>query len=281
MTSSPSSLWLAVVDMQTPNLFFEGIGGEHLSLDAAQKIAITHNCSLAEVERAALQHKLMPTRYIRNDLDCEQQLSLYSARIAVIGCGGLGGIVATLLARAGIGFLRLIDPDTFEEHNMNRQYFCNVETIGQPKAEVAATQLKKVNPAIICEHKIAEFCQTDMNNIHLVIDCLDSVHTRLELNTFCKESDVPLVHGAVSNWFGQVGVADNTNGLIELLYGSQKETPVQNPVKVLAPTVTQTASIQAAEAIKLVLGYPSRLNSSWLNTDLLLSDFDIFSYLPD
>jgi tRNA threonylcarbamoyladenosine dehydratase len=84
----------------------------------------------------------------RGVLDEDQQRALRAARVLVVGCGGIGGTVATLLARSGVGAFTLIDPDRYEPSNMNRQIACFAHTLGRNKAEVVGETLLAINPGI-------------------------------------------------------------------------------------------------------------------------------------
>lgn len=260
--------------------FFQNYQNDDLPYLTAKDLAETHDCSLAEIEQTAIQQQIIPTRYIRNNLSCTQQLRLCTSRIAIIGCGGLGGMASAILARVGIGTMHLVDPDFFEEHNLNRQQFCTLATLGQAKAQVISKELEQLNPAIKCTYSVGTFTKDDITNMDLVIDGLDTPEGRIELSSLCEDADIPIIHGAVSNWFGQVGIANNANGLIKQLY-KQNEQRKPATIKVLGSTVAQVASLQAAEAVKTLLTLPSQLENHWLNIDLLHSDFDLFSYSTD
>ena len=107
--------------------------------------------SLAEVEGVALSLGLMPARYQRNQqiITVQDQLKLFRSRVAVIGCGGLGGYVIEELARLGVGTLVAIDPDIFQEHNLNRQILSTTDALGRAKVELAAERVAEINPATI------------------------------------------------------------------------------------------------------------------------------------
>lgn len=240
--------------------------------------ATAFHSTLLEVEKQALDLGIMPLRYLRNGLGCQEQLRLLLARVAVIGCGGLGGSVAALLARIGIGRLRLIDPDVFEEHNLNRQQFATVDSLGRPKTEVARTTIRSINPAVISEAIVRPFAETDIEAVDIVVDGLDDGGKRLKLATYCTRLARPLVHGAVREWHGQTGVATVRNRLLATLYPSTGPWATDRPpVNVLAPTVTLIAAIQAAETCKLILGIDSPLARNWMLCDLL---DDVFEQFP-
>ncbi len=252
-----------------------------IALADEQAAAAAFNLPLKEVEEQALLLGVMPRRHLRNCLSCEQQLRFLRARVSVIGCGGLGGSVAEILARLGVGTLRLIDPDCFEEHNLNRQRFATVETLGHAKVQAARTALMVINPAIHIDAVQAEFCETDVLAAEVIVDALDSAGKRLILAALCKKHDRPLVHGAVREWFGQVGIATAANDLIAGLFpatGQEPATPL--PLRVIAPTVALIAGIQAAETGKLLLGLPSVLTGNWLSCNLLDCEYELIPNRP-
>jgi tRNA A37 threonylcarbamoyladenosine dehydratase len=118
----------------------------HHQVEAAERFSM----SLAAVEAAILDNNLLPSRYQRNRemLSIQQQSRLFRSRVAVIGCGGLGGYVLEELARLGVGQIVAIDPDHFEEHNLNRQILSTPRTLGRAKVEAAAQRIAEVNPAV-------------------------------------------------------------------------------------------------------------------------------------
>jgi len=249
-----------------------------IALADAGEAATAFHSTLLEVEELALGLGIMPLRHLRNGLGCQEQLRLLRARVAVIGCGGLGGSIAALLARIGIGRLRLVDPDCFEEHNLNRQQFATVDSLGRPKTEAARTAIRSINPAVIVEAVVRPFAETDIEAVDIVVDGLDDAGKRLELAAYCTKLARPLVHGAVREWHGQTGVATARNRLLATLYpGMGQGGAAKPPVNVLAPTVTLIAAIQAAETCKLILGIDSPLARSWMLCDLL---DDVFEQFP-
>ena len=249
-----------------------------IALIDAREAAATFGRTLPEVEEQALLLDIMPLRYRRNGLGCREQLRLLRARVAVIGCGGLGGSVAAQLARIGIGRLRLVDPDCFEEHNLNRQQFATVASLGRPKTETARTVIRSINPAVIVEAIVRPFSEADIEAVDIVLDGLDDAGKRLELAAYCNKLSRPLVHGAVREWHGQTGIATSRNRLMATLYPNVREGSASKPpVNVLAPTVTLIAAIQAAETCKLILGLDSPLKRSWMLCDLLE---DVFEHIP-
>ena len=249
-----------------------------IALADAGEAARTFDSTLAEIEEQALLLDIMPLRYRRNGLGCREQLRLLRARVAVIGCGGLGGSCAALLARIGIGRLRLVDPDCFEEHNLNRQQFATVASLGRSKTETARAMIRSINPAVIVEAIVRPFTEADIEAVDFVVDGLDDAGKRLSLAAHCNKLARPLVHGAVREWHGQTGIATAQNRLMATLYPNVEEGSASKPpVNVLAPTVTLIAAIQAAQTCKLILGLDSPLARNWMLCDLLE---DAFEHIP-
>ena len=210
-------------------------------------------------------------RTIRNGLDVTDQDTLQQATVAIIGCGGLGGRTAELLVRLGVGSFILTDPDIFTTSNLNRQIFCTPKTVGQHKAAVLAKELQKINPESTIHFHIQAFSEKSIKNADLAIDGLDSAKDRLQLAEICRRRSIPLIHGAVKQWYGHTGVDQNTFPLLDTLYPN---TDTGNSPRVLPMTVALIAAMQAAEACKCLLQKGSPLQSGWLQCDLLHCDYE-------
>ncbi len=233
------------------------------------------------IEEAALKANLLPARYQRNrkTLSIEQQLALFKARIAVIGCGGLGGYVIEELARLGTGTIVAVDPDHFEEHNLNRQILCTLESLGQLKTAAATERVRKINPAITVV-AIPQALRSDnaaliLNSCDVVVDALDSIPVRIELARVCAELAIPLVHGAIAGWFGQIAIQlPGEQTVLDLLErcGDKKgiEKEVGNPA--FAPAFV--AALQTAEVCKIIVNRNSSMKGRILFIDLLEMHFE-------
>ena len=251
-----------------------------LSLADALAIAGQWNCSLRDVEHIALDHAITPSRFQRNSLSCHEQLRLFQSRVAIIGCGGLGGRTAELLARLGLGHLILTDPDIFSESNLNRQIFSSTESLGCNKVDIVDRELQKINPSLETTLHVSTFTADSIDTADIVIDALDSREARTTLSRLCRNQQVPMVHGAVREWYGQTGIDQVSNNLITTLY-PQKTDSTSSPPQVLPMSVALIASIQAAEVTKSLLGHNSFLTGSWLETDLLNCEFDTIPFPHD
>ncbi len=229
-----------------------------LSLEAAQRAADETGFPFGEVELCALRMGLVPRRYERNlgTVRPEGQLRLAESRAAVVGLGGLGGHVAESLARLGVGHIIGVDPDRFAETNLNRQSLATVEGLGAEKTERAAHRLAQVNPAVeFTGHAVpvGELEEDALAGCVVAFDCLDCASVRRELARKCARAEVPLVHGAIAGWSGQVALFMPGADLLAKLYGTAEhgiERRLGNP----AFTAAVAANLMVARAMPLLLG---------------------------
>ena len=211
-------------------------------------------------------------------LTAEQQQTLQHRQVAVIGCGGLGGYVIEQLVRIGVGRLHIFDPDVFSASNCNRQLNALGPTMGKNKTEVAATRSAAIHPFNRVTPFPADFRAVSgdtWDRIDVVVDCLDNIQGRWDLAALCTTREIPLVHGAVKGWYGQVGVQLPGGDLIARLYPERVTSQPQGPPPVLSFTVAVVASLEVSEAVKLLLGLPSPLHNHWMHIDLQHYDFSI------
>jgi molybdopterin/thiamine biosynthesis adenylyltransferase len=242
--------------------------------------------SLAQVEEAILEMGLLPARYQRNRqcISTGQQLQLFRSRVAVIGCGGLGGYVIEELARLGVGELIAIDPDVFVEHNLNRQLFASPSSLGCVKVEVANKRVEQINPAVTLIPLRQALTRTNgrdmLNNAHVAVDALDSVAARLDLAEVCEELAIPLVHGAIGGWYGQVATQFPGERVLQKIFANREngqgaEKQLGNPS--FTPAVV--ASLEVAEVCKILLGVGSLLRNRKLTLDLLNMEIEEIPFL--
>jgi len=189
-----------------------------------------------------------------------EQVKLLQSKVAVIGAGGLGGTVVELLTRIGIGKLIIADKDIIEDSNLNRQILSKEINLGQSKTEVAVKRVNEINSSVeITGHSIF----IDSNNVKeiikgagVVVDALDNLPSRFVLQKACRDLKIPLIHGAIAGFNGQLTTIFPEDKGLELIYGSNKDLPEHGSEVILgAPTVTPAliASLEAQEVIKILL----------------------------
>jgi molybdopterin-synthase adenylyltransferase len=254
--------------------------GDLLPWPAQSEAAAHFNIPFEAVEELALVLGLLPARYQRNrqTISTSQQLTLFRSRVAVIGCGGLGGYVIEQLARLGVGEIVAIDPDIFEEHNLNRQILSSPRNLGEAKVEAARARVADINPAVTLLPVQEAFGRSNgrelLQGVLLVVDALDSIPVRLELAETCNELNLPLVHGAIGGWYGHVATQLPGDNTIQTIYkswveGKGIEKQLGNP----AFTPAVVASLEVAEACKIILGEGALLCRRKLAVDLLAMEF--------
>ena len=219
----------------------------------------------------------MELRHSRNipALTEAEQALLSGKTVAVIGCGGLGGHLIELLTRVGVGSIRCVDGDVFEESNLNRQLLSAMDTLGTPKALAAAERVKAIDPGIRAE---AHCVYLDAHNAReliagsdAVVDALDSIEARRILADACAALGIPLVYGAISGWVAQAGVSMPGDGLIDILFPEGVELKDRS---VLSFTPALCAAMQASLCVKLLVGRPVQTGTVFY-FDLLNQEFEV------
>ena len=200
---------------------------------------------------------------------------LRSSSVAVVGVGGLGCPVALYLAAAGLGRLRLIDPDKVEISNLPRQILFGLDDTGRDKAQVAAARLGTFHPETqieaLAEAVTASNAQSLLSGTNLVIDCTDRFAARQVINEACHRLRVPLVIGSALQWSGQLLVVDprqKGSGCYACLFPTEDEQPAVVDAACGAYGVVSTAVglvglMQANEALKVLMGMPAPTGRLW------------------
>ncbi|MDD5033885.1 MAG: molybdopterin-synthase adenylyltransferase MoeB [Methylococcaceae bacterium] len=210
-------------------------------------------------------------------VDIEGQQKLLEARILIIGMGGLGSPAAMYLSSAGVGCLALNDFDRVELSNLQRQIAHDTENLGVGKAESAKQTLLRLNPEChidLLDHKLEEEeLELEIAASDVILDCTDNFATRFAVNRACVRTHTPLVSGAVIRFEGQITVFTPGFGdspCYNCLYADQgelEESCVRNGV--IAPLPGIIGSMQALEAIKLILEVGQTLRGRLLLLDAL------------
>ena len=211
----------------------------------------------------------MPTRYIGDGyweivsrqmsiVTRSEQQRFKDAKIAVIGCGGIGGETIEMLARMGVGSLAVVDEDAFDMSNLNRQTLASMADLGIEKSIVAKDKVRLINPYV----NITSYSE------HVDKNALDNVLTRVILSRKAKEKGIPFIHGAIHGTLGQVTVflPDGERSYEEMFNLPSKGKELNNDTiealknvtsgvpPVIGPTPNLVACLQAMEAFKIITG---------------------------
>jgi len=216
--------------------------------------------------------------YIRQtvlpELGVSGQEKLRRSKVAVVGLGGLGSASTIYLALAGVGYLRLVDQDTVELHNLHRQILYNIDNLRYPKVEVAAQKIERVNPDVKVDPVPENVHEGNVDEVVRGVDCvvdgLDNMRTRYLLNRTCVKYGVPYVFGAAIGIEGNISVfaPPETPCLECVLPGlDDRQLPTCEVRGVLGATAGIIGSMQAMETIKLLAGMGDSLKSKLMVCD--------------
>jgi len=189
-------------------------------------------------------------------VDGWDQERLRRARVLVAGVGGLGGLSATYLAEAGVGYLRICDSDKVELSNLNRQILYTAADIGKPKALLAAKRLYAQNPEIEIDAMLDTLTETNAGELasgcDLIVDGLDSHSDRLKLNKASFDLNIPYIYGAINEWLGQLSFfhPPKTACLACLMPGELKKS---GPTPVFGALAAVIGSLQATLALRYLM----------------------------
>jgi molybdopterin/thiamine biosynthesis adenylyltransferase len=213
-----------------------------------------------------------------NEIGVEGQQRLLDANVLIIGLGGLGSPAALYLAASGVGKLTLCDHDTVDFSNLQRQIIHRTSTVNQPKVVSARVALQDINPEVEC---IALDMRVDAERLHelagqadVVLDCSDNFATRYAVNRACLNQRKPLVSGAAIQFDGQISVFDFRRDDTACYNCLFPEDSVAAELRcattgVFAPLTGIIGTMQAAEALKLLIGIGRGLTGKLLTLNAL------------
>lgn len=248
--------------------------------DIAQRSGRTRK----EIDILSLEQGIVPERYIRNmdSLSIKDQIMLLQSRVCIVGLGGLGGAVIETLARIGVGAMTVVDGDTFDESNLNRQALSSEHNLSQTKTAAALEKVLTINSSILIQDHTGTMDMENatrlLENADIAVDCLDNIHTRFVLEKAAKSAGIPMVSAAVAGFSGQITAIFPEDKGLELIYGPEKsrsddrgaETALGN----LAFTVSLVASLECTEIVRILLEKKSDLRNRLLIVDLKEHTFE-------
>ena len=219
-------------------------------------------------------------RYSRHifldDIGIEGQQKLLASHALIIGAGGLGSPVALYLGSAGVGHITVVDHDTVDATNLQRQIAHTLADVGQPKAQSIQQSIAAINPdvevTVITQRADDERLNEWVQKADVVLDCTDNFATRHAINRACVWHGKPLVSGAAIRFDGQVTVYDPRDAQSPCYACVFPETDTLEEAQcatmgVFAPLVGIIGSVQAAEALKLLMGIGQTLTGRLLMLD--------------
>jgi molybdopterin/thiamine biosynthesis adenylyltransferase len=229
----------------------------------------------AEQRNRYQRHTLLP------EVGVEGQLALLDAKVLLLGAGGLGSPAALYLAAAGVGTIGIVDMDVVDESNLQRQILHNVDRLGERKVDSAKKTLTALNPDVsVVTHDVrlgADNVVEILSGYDIVVDGADNFPVRYLLNDAALKLEIPVVHGSIFRFEGQVSVFKPHDGPCYRCFLPQP------PPAELAPSCAEAGvlgvlpgivgSIQAVEVIKLILGIGDDLSGRLLAYDSLEQSF--------
>lgn len=252
------------------------------------KLADQFKRSVHDVYIEAMNSGIYPHRYIcnRESITLDEQIRLAKSQVAIVGSGGLGGHLILTLARVGVGHIIVVDHDVFDETNLNRQAISSIETIGLSKSDSAVRMVESINPGV----KVIPFrvkidpsnASEILNGVNVVVDALDNITDRFVLENAAGKLKIPLVHGAVAGFEGQVMTIFPEDQGLKSIYGSDgaKKNKTKSPEAILGvPAIAPyfIATLQAMEVIKIILKRGKLFRKTMVHVDLETGEFNKFT----
>lgn len=264
---------------------------DNAALETASRFGLTTH----DVYKEALGIGISPYRYLRNreSISGEQQFRLCTSCVAVVGAGGLGGHVILLLARLGIGHIVVVDSDRFDETNLNRQALSGGQSLGRSKAEEAVRVVGAINPGVkVTAHPVridAANAGDLLSGSDVIVDALDNIPDRFVVEDASRSLGVPMVHGALAGFEGQVMTIFPQDPGLKLIYGGHEpgrkrhdSDRSQNPEAVLGvPALTPAliATLQTMEVTKIILKRGKVFRNVMVHVDLETGEMLPFTFI--
>jgi molybdopterin-synthase adenylyltransferase len=209
----------------------------------------------------------------------EGQQRLLASRAAIVGCGAIGAAAANLLVRSGVGYTRIIDRDFVEPSNLQRQTLfdeCDAQNV-LPKAVAAERKLRSINSSVTVEGVVADLSPRNaealLGGVDLLLDGTDNFETRYLINDVAVKASRPWIYAASVTSYGltmtiRPGATACLACLLESGSAAQGLEETCDTIGVLGPIVNLVASLEAAEALKLLSGHPEALHGRLLSSDV-------------
>lgn len=211
------------------------------------------------------------------------QAKLLSSRVAIVGMGALGTVLANHMVRAGVGFVRLIDRDFVEASNLQRQMLYDEADAADssPKAEAAAARLRAANSGVTLEPVVADLNWSNaeelLGDVQLILDGTDNFSVRFLINDVSVKLGIPWIYGgAVSSRGVSLTIRPSETPCLRCMFGqppAQGTTETCDTAGVIGPIIHTVASYQATEAFKLLVGAQEALSRKMVHWDLWYNQY--------
>lgn len=206
----------------------------------------------------------------------EESKKLHNSSVCVVGAGGLGGYAIEMLARLGIGRIYAVDGDAFDETNLNRQILSHEKNIGEKKIDAAAERVQKINSDVefigIHKHLDEVNAEEILCYVDVVIDCVDNIKTRYIMQEKCRILNIPIIHGAIGSWHGQVSTILPGDDTISKIYGGKYKGEIK-PEGTSSFLPAAVAACQISECVKVILNKGEILQNKVMFFDFLNNQF--------
>ena len=209
------------------------------------------------------------------------QEHLASSRVAIVGCGATGSALAGLLARAGVGFLRIIDRDYVEPSNLQRQVLFDETDAAEslPKAVAAGRKIKSFNAEVVVEDRVDDLtpanCAELLAGVDLIMDGTDNFETRYLINDYAVSNSVPWIYTAAVGSYGvAMNILPGETACLACIFPDSPTGMVEtcDTSGILNSAVNLVASISATEALKLLVGAREKVRRTLLSYDVWTND---------
>ncbi|HUO59159.1 MAG TPA: ThiF family adenylyltransferase [Candidatus Acidoferrales bacterium] len=214
-------------------------------------------------------------------IGAEGQEKLAESRIAIVGCGATGSALSSLLVRAGVGWVRVIDRDYIEPSNLQRQVLFDEQDAAEslPKAVAAARKLRQINSDVTVDGQVADLtpanCEELLEGAHLVMDGTDNFETRYLINDYAVANNVPWIYTAAVGSYGvTMNVLPGETACLACVFPESPHGVVEtcDTSGILNSAVNAVASLAVTEALKLLVGARERLRRSLVSMDVWFND---------
>lgn len=203
-------------------------------------------------------------------IDKDELSTIQQLNVAIVGVGGLGGYVLEMIVRLGVRYITVVDSETFDISNLNRQLLSSEQNIGDKKVDAARDRIGIINSNVhvkaIVEKLSEENAYSVLKDQDVVFDCVDNIEARFVMQDCCKQLGIPFIHGAVDGWYGQVSTILPGDDTLNNIYSSNSDCMVKKEAASFIPAVV--ASYQVAEFVKLSNKKGKSLRNQLLYMDL-------------